>query len=231
MDPRHLFFDERMAGFCVFCGRAPYSRDHCPSRILLDEPFPPNLRVVESCRECNESFSLDEEYVACLLECVVCGSVDPARLTRPSVRRILADKPALAALIASGRNFDDSGDTVWQVDEARVRRIVLKLARGHIAYELSLPRIEEPQRVTFAPLVKMSDPQRTAFEFPSSGTVALWPEIGSRAFVRAAHASTGPANEWITIQPERYRYMVSQSAGDFVQIVLSEYLACRVEWD
>jgi hypothetical protein len=231
MDPKHLFFDERMAGFCVFCGRAPYSRDHCPSRILLDDPLPPNLPVVESCRNCNESFSLDEEYVACLLECVIQGSANPARLSRAKIQRILTDKPALAALIASGRNVEDSGDTVWQVDEARVARIVLKLARGHMAYELGLPKIELPENVISAPLPLLSETQRSVFEFPDRGSIALWPEIGSRAFLRAARGQGSPTEDWINIQPGRYRYIASQSAGDFVQIVFSEYLACRVEWD
>jgi hypothetical protein len=42
MDPRHLFIDERLTGRCVYCGGRPNTRDHCPSKVLLDEAFPAN---------------------------------------------------------------------------------------------------------------------------------------------------------------------------------------------
>jgi hypothetical protein len=131
----------------------------------------------------------------------VCDSVNPARLSRAKIQRILTDKPALAALIALGRNVEDSGDTVWQVDEERVARIVLKLARGHMAYELGLPKIELPEKVIFAPLPLLSETERSVFEFPDRGSIALWPEIGSRAFLRAARAQGSPTEDWINIQP------------------------------
>lgn len=76
MDPKHLFVDERLKGSCVYCGGPPETVDHVPSRVFLDDPLPENLPVVEACRECNGGFSLDEEYLACLLECVMTGTTD-----------------------------------------------------------------------------------------------------------------------------------------------------------
>src|SRR3989442_243424 len=99
MDPKQLFYDTRLKGSCVYCGCAPESRDHCPSRVLLDEPFPSDLPVVEACTRCNGSFSKDEQYLACLIECVLCGSVEPDRIRRPKIRRILLENPALGALL------------------------------------------------------------------------------------------------------------------------------------
>lgn len=66
MDPRHLFVDKRLTGICVYCGGEPSTRDHVPSKVFLDEPYPENnLPVVPACETCNNSFSLDEE-VCCL---------------------------------------------------------------------------------------------------------------------------------------------------------------------
>ena len=63
--------DERLDLICSYCGiNNPDTRDHVPSKILLDQPYPENLPVVPCCSKCNRSFSLDEEYVACLLECI-----------------------------------------------------------------------------------------------------------------------------------------------------------------
>jgi len=61
--------DQRNEGWCIHCGGVDETRDHVPSRILLDEPYPTNLPVVAACQRCNLGCSLDEEYVACLLEC------------------------------------------------------------------------------------------------------------------------------------------------------------------
>lgn len=83
MDPRQLFVDERLTGFCVYCGAAPESGDHCPSKVLLDEPFPPNLPVLDACADCNNHLSLDEQYIACLIETVICGSANPDDVSRP----------------------------------------------------------------------------------------------------------------------------------------------------
>lgn len=230
MDPRHLFSDERFSGFCVFCGGIPETTDHCPSKVLLDEPFPANLAAVDSCRDCNHSFSIDEEYLACFIECVITGFTTVADLSRPNIKRILTDKPALTKMILGSKQLGEGGNATWQPETSRISRVIKKLARGHLAFELSLPKLDEPERLNFESLVTMSEAKRKQFEIPSEGAVALWPEVGSRAFFRATRAASHPVDEWITSQPGRYRYLVSQSDGDFVQIVLSEYLACRVGW-
>ena len=69
----HSFADDRLLAGCVYCSGSTETRDHIPSRVLLDEPYPENLLVIPACGSCNESFSLDEEYVACLVECARTG--------------------------------------------------------------------------------------------------------------------------------------------------------------
>ena len=82
--------DERQLAFCALCGGGTGTRDHCPSRVLLDEPYPDNLPVVPACSPCNSRFSADEQYLACLISCVLAGSTDPALITPPKIRRILS---------------------------------------------------------------------------------------------------------------------------------------------
>lgn len=230
MDPRKLFVDERLTGVCAYCSGPPDTRDHVPSRVLLDDPLPGNLPVVDACRACNEGFSQDEEYVACLIECAVTGACDPAGVVRPKVKRTLAKSPALAARLAQCRSVVD-GRTIWEPDHDRVRNVLLKLAQGHMVYELSLPGLGEPEVVDFMPFICMTDDDRAAFESPDDTGVRPWPEIGSRAFIRAAFGfgmgSMGRRDDWLVVQEGRYRYRVSDNA---VQMVLSEYLACHVIW-
>ena len=230
MDPRQLFVDERLTGSCVFCAAKPDSRDHCPSKVLLDDPLPPNLPVVEACQSCNNCFSADEQYLACAIEAVLCGSVRSEDLRRDKIKRILEANPSLAARIVENRRVDDAGHVVWRVEAERVHNVVVKLARGHIAYELSVPHVDEPDEVMYLPLIAMNADDRVVYESPIVSDLQVWPEIGSRAFLRAANWPNELLTDWQVVQDGRYRYLVGQQDGDFVQIVLSEYLACRVVW-
>jgi len=75
MDLVESFADDRLVAYCVHCAGGTETRDHCPSRMLLDKPYPENLPFLPSCTSCNRGFSLDEEYFACLVECARTGSV------------------------------------------------------------------------------------------------------------------------------------------------------------
>jgi hypothetical protein len=106
---------------------------------------------------------------------------------------------------------------------------VLKLARGHAAYEYGEPQLYDPESVWFSPLHTLSSREIEAFETPPIED--LFPEIGSRAFVRGIETEwSGMMGGWRVIQEGRYRYLVSHSAGIAVRMVLSEYLACEVIW-
>lgn len=235
MDPRHLFMDQRLRGMCAYCGAQPDTRDHVPARVLLDEPFPAQLPVVDACTDCNAGFSLDEQYLACFLECVLAGTTDPTCVKRRPVSRMLREVPALRSRIAASRRTDDASGVVWQPEVDRVGRVVTKLARGHIAYEL-YAKHEDPVVVSFAPLPVLSESERVAFEEVPFRTPALWPEIGTRAFMRTlvvTDQGQSPilvSEGWIVVQQGRYRYAV-ESDGLMVRMVLSEYLACQVVWE
>ena len=231
MDPRKLFVDERLTGLCGYCGTDPDSRDHIPSRVLLDEPFPPNLPVVEACGICNSGFSQDEEYVACLVECAICGTTEPEALQRRKIGKILRERPLLMARIRESRVEDADGNLLWRADTKRVVNVVLKLARGHLAYELNVFHLEPPSVLEFKPLVMMMEEERVAFEsLPEDGSM-LYPEIGSRAFIKMWE-SESEWHDWREVQPGRYRYRIEQSGtGDKVQLVISEYLACTIVWE
>jgi len=232
MDPRKLFVDERLVGSCVYCGGAPDSRDHVPSKVLLDDPLPPDLPVVEACSICNAKFSLDEEYLACFLECVLSGSTSPESLSRPKVKSMFARKVELATRIQSCCRQGEDGGLIWEPEEHRVRNVLLKLARGHAAFELSLAQIAEPDEVRISPLATMSEAERDAFEKVAPGHIRRWPEVGSRAFMRTLDVKpyAGHADTWVVVQANRYRYSVNQDGGVRVHMVLSEYLACSVNW-
>jgi hypothetical protein len=230
MDPRQLFIDERLVGFCSYCGSIPNTRDHVPSRILLDSPFPSNLPIVEACKECNKSFAKDEEYLACFLECVLRGTTKPESLQRPKIQKILQRRPSLRNRIDNSRIEDKVGNIYWSIEADRARNIVLKLARGHLAFELNAYHFEQPEIFELEPFVLMSDESFDKFGSSHESKTTFYPEIGSRAFVMMWKPPFFDWRDWRTVQEGRYRYRIDQIDGDCVQIVLSEYLACRVVW-
>lgn len=226
MDQIRNFGDDRQVARCAYCGHGTLTRDHVPSRVLLDKPYPANLPVVSACQKCNQGFSADEEYVACLIDCVVAGSAAPADVKRDKIRQILSRKPALTARLAKARRQTDES-THFLIEEQRVRNVLLKLGRGHALYELNEPQIDEPSSFTYAALPSLSIDLRTRFErAPES---AIWPEVGSRAMQRlASGGSIYP--QWIIAQPGQYRYLAYVCDAVVVRTVLSEYLACEIVW-
>ena len=231
MDPRQLFADGRHAAFCVFCGAEPTTCEHAASRVLLDDPQPDDLPSVGSCHGCNSGFSRDEEYLACLIDCVISGSADPENVRRPKVRAALLHSPALAARIAACRTEDAAGTLIWKPEDERVRNVIVKLARGHVAHQYSEPQLEDPSIVMVIPLMLMTDEQRKTFE--TIQVSSFYPEIGSRAFVNlfvVGDEVCGAEDGWTVLQEGRYRYAVTQPEQPLVRIMLSEYLAAEVVW-
>ncbi len=215
-----------------------------PSRVLLDEPYPENLPVVPACNGCNAGFSPHEEYVACLIDCILAGSSRHDSIGREKIARILRERPSLSQMLRNARHLD-GGVVSWDIENERVRKFVLKLARGHVAFELNDPRLEEPSSVGWTPLILMSADEREKFETPL--TSVLFPEVGSRAMnrmcvvaVKLVSVVSGEERvvefladaDWIEVQANRYRYLVCapDAGGAVVRIVLSEYLACQVIW-
>jgi hypothetical protein len=219
--------DERQTFFCVYCGGDTRTRDHVPSKVFLDEPYPTNLPVVPACRSCNEGFSIDEEYVACLVECALTGSVKIDAVNREKIKKILQKKPSLISRLDQAREKNLFGDVSFKVDMARIKNVVLKLGRGHAAYELNEPQMDDPAIVSFVPLPLLTEEERNLFETPPWSSV--WPEVGSRAMQRLVVVDPG-ASLWVIVQPGRYRYLTSIGDGVVVRVVISEYLGCEVVW-
>lgn len=230
--------DRRILRDCFHCGCPATTVDHIPPKVLLDKPYPQDLTTVPSCEKCNNLASIDESYLACLVECAVTGEVNSSGVSRPAIAAMLEHSPALSAQMAASRRNEGQG-YIFTPDIERVKKTVVKLARGHASYELHEEFFEEPDFVSFVPLQSLEDKQREQFEkSPDFSKFAMWPEVGSRAMQRMAanlthHLVEGAAlnDGWIVVQEGRYRYLASVNAGRVVRIVLSEYLACEVVWN
>jgi hypothetical protein len=165
MQQLRSYGDDRALAFCAFCGGETGTLDHCPSRVFLDEPYPDNLPVVPACVVCNQGFSEDEEYLACLVSCVIAGSTEPGFMPREKTKRILNDKPSLRKRIEQGRTLQD-GQTIFLPEHKRVSSVVTKLAQGHTLCELHESCAHMPNEIWYLPLPLMKEEVLSAFESP-----------------------------------------------------------------
>ncbi len=215
--------DERVAHFCTNCANHVETRDHVPPKVFLDEPYPENLPVVPMCRSCNLNSSKDEEYLACLIECVIAGKCDGIKRSR--IQRILEGKPGLKVKLQKAMRVID-GNTFFEVEQERMRNVVLKVANGLAMYELHSPQYDQASEVAILPLSILTEEQLDKFEMPPMPV--LWPEVGSRGMDRLAR--TFPYSEWIIVQPNNFRYLAYMGPRMSIRMVIREYLACEIIW-
>jgi hypothetical protein len=221
--------DLRQTASCAYCGGDTATRDHVPSRVLLDEPYPENLPVVPACDVCNQGFSADEEYVACLVECILSSSTYPSKLSRNNIQRILTKKRALRARLTNAQR-ELGGIVQFRIEDERVRNVFVKLGKGHSLFELNEPQYEMPSHLTFATLNSLEDESLKNFE--AAPSLNILPEVGSRAMQRLFSQESKLSSSWVVVQPGRYRYLASVAdTGIIVRIVLSEFLAGEIVWN
>ena len=229
------FSDDRYKGTCLHCGTAlatkPTNDDHVPSKALLDRPLPANVHVVETCVQCNDGFSSDEEYFAAFLGAALSGSTDPGVQVFETARQVLAGNARLRREIEAMRteSIDSNGNPrlTWHPDLDRIRRVVVKNARGHAFHELGQPMLEEPDDILIVPL-EVIDEERLA-DFLTVDLGSGWPEVGSRLLQRVVEG-IDMVDGWIVVQPDVYVFAVIETAGVTVRSIIREYFLTEVTW-
>ena len=228
MDQIKSFGDQRTLNFCALCSVGyPETRDHCPSKILIDEPYPENLPVVPVCKKCNVSISADEEYFACFVSCVIAGSTNPDLIHRSKIKRILNSKPALQARIEQSKRILKNVPH-FIPERARVEAVLLKLARSHSLYQLHEICISKPSVIWYSDLESLDGDVRHDFE--NLPPMNFFPEVGSRAMQRIVEGNS-MLYQWIEVQARRYRFCaLALPEGIEIRIVIHDYLACLINW-
>ena len=156
--------DARSRVSCTHCqvGLDPSnaSKDHVPSKCLLDRPLPANLPTVMICRRCNESFSKDEEYLCVFIVAVISGDVDPDPSLFPSGAASVEHNPGLRERITRAQRHQSTlwaePEILWQPECERVKNVIVKNARGHVLHELGEPVSDAPSGVGYWPMSRLT---------------------------------------------------------------------------
>ena len=230
MKPNKQYYgDSRLDYFCAFCGGPAETEDHVPSRCFLDKPYPLELPVIPCCHKCNHDFSIDEEYVSCLIDCMKARTADPSQIQRIKTRDTLLHSPKLQERIAS--QIKEFGEHhLFDYEKDRFKNVVRKLAFGHLAFEND--HLTWDSRFLFSVWLvpDMTESQRATFFKPYNGD--LLPEVNSHGLEHIllsnnANNETQFTVPWITVQEGRYAYCVS-SDGNRVKFVIADFVAVEV---
>ena len=116
----------------------------------------------------------------------------------------------------------------------RVKRVVIKNARGHALYELDRGMSFEAVDFFAIPLQILTPEQRDEFEtIGATGELLGWSEVGTLRFHRqCGTAQSDMMGPWVIVKNGVYRYAVVDREDDglLVQSVIQEYLATSVYW-
>ena len=135
-----LKFGVNLPRRCVYCGGKATTRDHVLPRCLLEKPFPQNLLTVPSCRECNESYSCDEEYLNVVISNIGHAPQLVAKVERGgAVDRALERAPALDQRIVDSLEVGPDGQVCLKPERERILKVMRKIAYGLFIFRYRKP--------------------------------------------------------------------------------------------
>ena len=216
------FSDKRMKDACVYCHGDCDTVDHIPSKVFLDKPYPDNLFVVPACRDCNISFSKDEEYVAVFIEWLKSMQNGTDEFGRSQIEKALNHSPKLEDRLFSSIVLDENDYPLFQPEHERIKNVIRKHAIGLMYYEMGERCIEDIKNISYSPIYLMEKQMVLDFNVPPVSL--LFPEIGSRLMQREIEGAGG----WHSIQEENFRYCIGVGAAIVIRMVFQEFLFCEV---
>ena len=229
----YLQYEKTKTCYCIYCGDIAETREHIPSKVFLDEPYPKNLYTLPACCECNNSFSFDEIYVASVIEMISRASI-PNYKRRTEIDNSLKKQPKLKDKIYSDILYNMEQGLEPRIEINRFHNILFKLARCHAAYELSEYNFDK-----YKPSIQIFHKNQVSKDiwdkFNVPEVLGYVNEIGSRSIDTILVIENGYESiiviDWNVVQEERYRYLATINNGEIiVKIVLNECIATEVKW-
>lgn len=227
----YTYWDKKSPHGCIYCGRSAETREHIPSKVFLKKPYPDNLFTIPACYECNNGYSLDEEYTACCIESL--KSLSYKIQLDEQIRNLFDRKPTLYQLVNSQINREE-GRLVTSFDEKRICRILNKLAICFTGYEFDNLHFSEASSIwfDFAPNLSYFFIQ----QFTQPIFASLLPEVSSRfssdycKFIVSEKSDTIKIMyDWIVVQEQQFQYQVSiKDRGIQTKMVISDFLYAKV---
>lgn len=244
----HIEYSTSELCYCIYCGNKADSREHIPSKIFIDKPYPPNLYLVPACKACNNSFSADELYTWFVLKHLE-REFGETKLSEHEEQRYNKYPSIRSKVINDIHAFSEDKTSCYFFRSGRVERVLAKLAIGHMVYELSEGYYTESEyswnieRVVYGFRPVLS--KEVIFDYDCAIDIKelMLPEVGSRVYDHI-YPITIPLSQvdtdhrlvlssllldWTDIQDQKYRYIALIDANlAQVNIVIDEFLFATV---
>lgn len=227
--------NKRHSSFCIYCGKNADTREHVPSKVFIDEPYEEDdFSIVPACFDCNNNYSHDEIYVASLVNKAYCAVSGNNSLRKKIILALEHDKKLNEKLCEQVQVVNNSVNI--SLDAERVRRILLKLALGHIASKLDVIFDADSHTLSceFCFKPQLSQCEYIAFEQPP--IVNKVSEAGADyvqdilVFINNSTGEQFPISPWQVVQENNYRFLVhvGDDCSYLVRIVIMETLYAEV---
>lgn len=112
---------------CIFCSNVANTREHVIPRCFLNKPYPKNLPTLPSCQKCNNSFSMDEEYVMYLIDYLKSIEFNHGEFTRSKAENAFNHNGKLEDRMIESLDFLDAG-IFFNIETERVKNIAKKIS-------------------------------------------------------------------------------------------------------
>lgn len=227
------YSDERLKDYCIYCNalltEQEASREHIPSKVFLDKPYPENLFVAWVCKACNNSFSSDEEYAAAILGVMMSGSPDPENQIWDGTKRILSYQTKLREQIRKGCKLDAEGRFFdIKFNENRIENVLAKNAKALALYMISEPLYDEPSHISWQFLTELSEEEKQQFEHIPAPI--FFQEVGSRMMM-LQNTEGELIGHWTEIQKDPFRFALMWDGPIIVRMVFEEFPFVEVVWE
>ena len=124
--------NKRFESVCIYCGYYPAkSKEHLPSRVFLDTPYPDQYNIVPACEKCNIGFSADEVYVSCFVDRLRNALSDNKIPLREKTISAFSHDKGLAGIICEQIRTENNKIFINYQPEP-FSKILIKLAKGHL---------------------------------------------------------------------------------------------------
>ncbi|MBK5449109.1 hypothetical protein JFU18_10730 [Bacillus sp. TH22] len=225
---------------CIYCGEESSTREHIPSKVFLNRPFPENLSTVSACLTCNNSYSSDEELLALLIQLLKQKHYGSEYTFSEEVNSRM-ENVRNVKLVSKIKQVIEA-DNVKDEFHDNILRMLIKLAIGHSVWDISEGYyIDEDgiaadsAKVEYSFINDMTDEEINKFSIPFDITNEPLPELGSRVYEGRLLVLERDGEEprllldWATVQPYEYNYTCYQF-GDIivVKMVINNFLFAEV---
>lgn len=182
--------------FCLYCSRPADTDDHVPPKVLLETPYPPNLRVVPACQPCNGGWSSDEDYVVTLLAHIGATSRLQAKVAEGGkVDRSLVGAPRFDDRLVRSLSVTSDGRVAIIPEMDRIATVMEKIVMG--LHALRYGHGPDPEAFSCTAVVGPGS------EPPPALRVALWNWPGMKP------------KRWTTVQAGVFSFVfVKDPSGD-----------------